>query len=617
MKKRTKNRIKKGILTGMMLVAFIFVQVAECLSLKVFAAEPSVVVSDFAGLYSAILQAQDGDVIGINDVISINADNIAVGDAEKHVTIVRLDAGAFLNIASSHATIQNITFDGNGIAAYYPMCQANYHTDFVNDSFHDCKNADGSGGAIRGVNGNINLTGCTFTNNEAVNGGHAFFQDDVTVTIQNCTFTGGHASTDGGGLYIQTSQANSISGCTITGNTADRIGGGILNHSSLSITDSRVYSNTATVGGADIANRSGFNVMVEHDMEALAPLFADLNLLPVEWVNDFNSEAGVSVDGFEPTVANTFLKLTLQEITEDPGEDPDPGTGGGSEDPEDPSGTEPGTGAEEPSGTEDPGTSTGGTEEPSQDPSETPSGNESGSGTEQGGTETPSETPTDDPGSGSSDSGSNTSSESNQGNQGSSDAPGTASETPGSSTSTTTDSHDSTATTSTTSNSSDNNSSSADSHNSTTSSTDSHNSTSSTDNHSVTNNYYTNPERTSEPATQQPQVTVVNNIPSSAVQSSADGQKQQEQNLVQQDNIRIQANGVNVTYEVIDGVHSISINSVQDAQPVIQTMSDSELVPGASAPSDDRTGVNFYEIAKLVLLAGIMVTLLWKRKEKN
>ena len=258
MKPRTKKRTKKAILTVVLLLAVTFVQVAECFSLKANAAqEPSVVVSDFPGLYEAIMNAHDGDVIGINDVISINASNITVGDAEKHLTIVRMDAAAFLDIASNHATIQNITFDGNGIAAYYPMCQANYHTDFLNDIFHDCKNAmDGQGGAIKGINGNINLTGCTFTNNEAVNGGHAFFQDDVTLTIQNCTFTGGHASTDGGGLYIQTSQVNNITGSTITGNTADRIGGGILNQSSLTITDSKVFSNTATVGGADIATEA-------------------------------------------------------------------------------------------------------------------------------------------------------------------------------------------------------------------------------------------------------------------------------------------------------------------------------------------------------------------------
>ena len=530
--------------------------------------------------------------------------------------------------------ISPLGFDGNGIAAYYPICQANYHTDFLNDTFHDCKNAmDGQGGAIRGINGNINLTGCTFTNNEAVNGGHAFFQDDVTLTIQNCTFTGGHASTDGGGLYIQTSQVNNITGSTITGNTADRIGGGILNQSSLTITDSKVFSNTATVGGADIANRSGFNLMVEHDMEALAPLFADLNLLPVEWVNDFDSEAGVSVDGFEPTVENTFLKLTLEDIVEDPVDEPDPETGG-SDDPEDPSGTEdpgstdeqPGTGTEEGGSGSEGESGSSGTEEPAQDPSESPSGDETGTGTE-GGTETPSENPSDDPGSGSSESGSNTSTEDNGSNQGSSDAPGTASETPGSSTSTTTDSNNASTTststssttdshdnTSTTSTSSDN---SSDSHNSSTSSTDSHNSSSSTDNHSVTNNYYTNPERTSESTTQQPQVTVVNNIPSSAGQSSEDGQNHQEQTQVQQDNIRIQANGVNVTYEVIDGVHNITINSVQETTPVLQTFSASEPVPTASAPSDDKVVVNWYEIAKVILLGAILVNLMWKRKEKD
>lgn len=119
-------------------------------------------------------------------------------------------------------------------------------------------------------------------------------------------------------------------------------------------------------------------------------------------------------------------------------------------------------------------------------------------------------------------------------------------------------------------------------------------------------------------SSQPPQVTVVNNIPSSEGQRSSSGQEQpQQQNQVQQstDNIRIEANGVNVVYEVIDGVHSISINAnVQEAsKPVFQQLS----AESPSVPSAEKQMVNWYEIAKVILLAGILVNLMWERKEKD
>lgn len=682
MRKRTKTRIKKTVVTVVLLLAVVIVQVAEGFALNAHAAsEPSVVVNDFPGLYEAIIQARDGDIIGIGDVISISASNVTVGDPEKHITIVRMNEVAFLDIASNQATIQNITFDGNGIAGMYPMCVANYNTDFLNDTFQNCINNtfDGNGGAVKGITGNISLNGCIFTNNEAVNGGHAYIMNDTNLTIQDCTFTGGHASADGGGLYIQTSKQNTISNSTLTGNTADRIGGGILNQSALTITDSRVYSNTAAIGGADIANRNGFNLMVEHDMDALAQLFADLNLNPVEWVNDFDDEAGVTIDGFEPTVENTFLKLSLEAIStddpEEPGEDPgDPGeggnTGGESGGQDEPGtgegGSEGGTGGES-SGTETPGEDTGGgTETPGDDSGSGQGGSDDsgrgdsseGQGTDPGSSEGGNDSttdPTENPGSGSSDEGSDSTPSDSESGQGSSDTPGTGTEagdgsgqasdasgnttTDNSSvtgdTSTITDSNNSTNTTD-----SHDNTSAADSHDSSTHS-DSHDSTTNNDSHSsdssrtdnsrssttndshnssVTNNYYTS-ENPSAPApqaqqvasSQPPQVTVVNNIPSAEGQRSLSGQEQPQQNQVQQstDNIRIEANGVNVVYEVIDGVHSISINSTsQDASaPVLQQL--------ATESASEKQVVNWYEIAKVILLAGILVNLIWKRKEKD
>ena len=70
-------------------------------------------------------------------------------------------------------------------------------------------------------------------------------------------------------------------------------------------------------------------------------------------------------------------------------------------------------------------------------------------------------------------------------------------------------------------------------------------------------------------------------------------------------NIRIDAKGADVVFEVKDGVYSISINaseSVQDAS--------------ASVP-ETKSSVNWYEIIKIVLLAALVVNMLWKQRKET
>ena len=69
-------------------------------------------------------------------------------------------------------------------------------------------------------------------------------------------------------------------------------------------------------------------------------------------------------------------------------------------------------------------------------------------------------------------------------------------------------------------------------------------------------------------------------------------------------NIRIDAKGADVVFEVKDGVYSISINASEPVQDA-----------SASVP-ETKSSVNWYEIIKIVLLAALAVNVLWKpRKE--
>ena len=70
-------------------------------------------------------------------------------------------------------------------------------------------------------------------------------------------------------------------------------------------------------------------------------------------------------------------------------------------------------------------------------------------------------------------------------------------------------------------------------------------------------------------------------------------------------NIRIDAKGADVVFEVKDGVYSISINASEPVQDA-----------SASVP-ETKSSVNWYEIIKIVLLAALVVNMLWKPKMKH
>lgn len=146
--------------------------------------------------------------------------------------------------------------------------------------------------------------------------------------------------------------------------------------------------------------------------------------------------------------------------------------------------------------------------------------------------------------------------------------------------------------------------------------------TESSDNHSSTTyNYY----QTEQTPVQQPQMqseqakepVIINNYiqPSEQGQTASQGQQvdipasePEQQTIPTHDpsnNIRIDAKGADVVFEVKDGVYSISINASEPVQDA-----------SASVP-ETKSSVNWYEIIKIVLLAALVVNMLWKPKMKH
>ena len=99
---------------------------------------------------------------------------------------------------------------------------------------------------------------------------------------------------------------------------------------------------------------------------------------------------------------------------------------------------------------------------------------------------------------------------------------------------------------------------------------------------------------------------IINNYiqPSEQGQTASQGQQVDIPAPDPSNNIRIDAKGADVVFEVKDGVYSISINASEPVQDA-----------SASVP-ETKSSVNWYEIIKIVLLAALAVNVLWKpRKE--
>ena len=555
-----KQGIRKTIVSFVLLIALLTVQVMQVAAETNNTDTPSVVCSTFSSLYQALIQANDGDVIGIDDAIIMNTSiEFTLGYEDKHVTLVRMNADAHFEVrADQKSTIQNITFDGNGIQGNQPMCIVYSRTEFDDVEFLDCQtNADG--GAVQVYVDNVNMNRCIFKGNSAKNGGHIAVFNGSVLNLTECSLTEGHATEYGGAIYYDcsASQYGEVASSLIHGNSADVSGGGIYVASGNLVinTTSKLYGNTAPKG---------------EDMTVLVTGNGSYSTPPDSMFEGEN----IKINGWnwteDPDTATKYYKLNYEEIVE-PSPTPDPGE------------TEPSEPGDSGSGDDSGNTGDSGKEDPSK-PSQTDPGDSSG---DQDGTD-----------------------DKKDDGSGSTEQPATGSN------ATTTDnsSHDSTTTT--TDNSSHDTSTITTDNRQTTSTTDNsdHSRTESSDNHSSTTyNYYQNQQQ--QTPVQQPQMqsgkatdpVVINNYIQPSEQGLTGSQGQQEavqaesQTVVVPDtgnNIRIDAKDADVTFEVKDGVYSISINASEPVQ-------------------EADSSVNWYEVIKIVLLAILVINMLWKPRNRT
>ena len=88
-------------------------------------------------LLQAIAAADDGDTIGISDMIAFY-EGVTIGAEDKRITIVRMNENAFLSFTGSDSSlVQNVVFDGGNIESNYPMISSQCSLTVENSIFQN------------------------------------------------------------------------------------------------------------------------------------------------------------------------------------------------------------------------------------------------------------------------------------------------------------------------------------------------------------------------------------------------------------------------------------------------------------------------------------------------
>lgn len=280
--------------------------------------DPTVIVKDYGSLYTAIAEAKENDVIGIQGTITIPAIVDLNMSENKAVILRRMEAGAKLVVsgdygADNKASFRMISFDGNSteVGGTEPFVEINGNAYFSMCDFKECFNQSDNGGAINISSGEVELNSCSFDENSASYGSHIF--NSGTLLVNSCTLKGGWADEMGGAIYNRGTLT--VKGTEIKENNA-RIGGGLYNNSSLEVDNSLIWSNTATVQGTDIANEGTYtNSTTEEQFDSWLDYY---KLYYAGWEDDTNTSVGGSGDYLK------FLTATEKPTKPDPTEPVDP-----------------------------------------------------------------------------------------------------------------------------------------------------------------------------------------------------------------------------------------------------------------------------------------------------
>lgn len=331
--------MNKRKLRRVAIVALVLVLLCNTLGVQAETGAPAVTVSSYEELVSAIDQASNLDTILIGAVIWI-PEGASLGDGSK--TVILKSSGGYMEIVKNTqseeiTSFTGLIFDGAGKELLAPYLRVTGAVSITGCTFRNC-----------GVNGAINMSyaSCTiknssFKDNKSDYGAHILIGYKSTVDISNSSFAGGIATVRGGGIYLDdpTSTAT-LTECTITGNVG-AYGGGIANWGSLTLENTLLYANTASVGGADLFSTGSYSM---ESIEDSKEFYHEAEIEPLSWESDY----------IDPDYGATCIKLSYEEYiaptepTDPAPTDPEP-TDPNPTEPDKPDTTEPSTEAPKPS----------------------------------------------------------------------------------------------------------------------------------------------------------------------------------------------------------------------------------------------------------------------------
>lgn len=302
--------MNKRKLRRVAIVALVLVLLCNTLGVQAETGAPAVTVSSYEELVNAIDQASNLDTILIEAVIWI-PEGASLGDSSK--TVILKSSGGYMEIVENTqseeiTSFTGLIFDGAGKELLAPYLRITGAVSITGCTFKNC-----------GVNGAINMSyaSCTiknssFKDNKNDYGAHILIGYKSTADISNSSFTGGIATVRGGGIYLDdpTSTAT-LTECTITSNVG-AYGGGIANWGSLTLENTLLYANTASVGGADLFSTGSYSM---ESIEDSKEFYHEAGIEPLSWESDY----------IDPDYGATCIKLSYEEYIE-PTEpvDPDP-----------------------------------------------------------------------------------------------------------------------------------------------------------------------------------------------------------------------------------------------------------------------------------------------------
>ena len=576
--------MNKRKLRRVAIVALVLVLLCNTLGVQAETGAPAVTVSSYEELVNAIDQASNLDTILIGAVIWI-PEGASLGDSSK--TVILKSSGGYMEIVENTqseeiTSFTGLIFDGAGKELLAPYLRITGAVSITGCTFKNC-----------GVNGAINMSyaSCTiknssFKDNKNDYGAHILIGYKSTADISNSSFTGGIATVRGGGIYLDdpTSTAT-LTECTITGNVG-AYGGGIANWGSLTLENTLLYANTASVGGADLFSTGSYSM---ESIEDSKEFYHEAGIEPLSWESDY----------IDPDYGATCIKLSYEEYIApvEPTEPVDP-------EPTEPSTPDPTDPVTPPSGGDEGKTDPEPTDPTPTEPTD-PEKPDTGDSSDPEPTD-PKPTEPDKP---------DTTEPSTEDPKPS--TPSNADQTGGGDT--TTDNSDHSTTTSTIDNSQHNsttNSSSSVGGNTTNSSsvsnTDNSRSESSrmenSNNSSTVNNYYQQdkqePATASTNASQPVNVTVPVTVSTPEAKGSDRATTEApESTSIANKNINIEAKGVDVKLEITGDSYNISISAPEGQESQIQPVNEVSTVNASESTTEPQRSPNWVEYITVILLA--------------